>query len=135
MFTQPAGSFKRIIAVIIDHLIIIVFLAAIYTNYYHLDIANADLTNQQYLIFLGLTLGYFILQEWLFHKTIGKKIMGLRVVQVTGQSPDLISVLIRNVFRPIDMIGFYLLGYIIMAYSDLNQRLGDLIAGTYVIEE
>lgn len=135
MFTRPANIFKRVIAVMIDHAILLIGLYTIYTQIWQGDVNNVAINTNQFLIFIAITVGYFLLLEWLFHKTIGKKIMGLKVVRITGQSPDLLSALIRNIVRPIDFIGFYLLGLIFITYSDLNQRLGDMIAGTYVIEE
>lgn len=135
MFTQPANIFKRVIAVIIDHAILLISFYAIYTQLWQGDINNVAVSTNQFIIFTAITIGYFFSLEWLFHKSIGKKIMGLKVIRITGQSPDLLSSLIRNIIRPIDFIGFYLLGLIFITYSDLNQRLGDMIAGTYVIEE
>jgi len=45
---------------------------------------------------------------------------------------------IRNVFRVIDVLPvlpvWYVLGYLLIAVSDDEQRLGDMAANTYVVK-
>jgi uncharacterized RDD family membrane protein YckC len=66
--------------------------------------------------------------------TLGKIIVGLRVVRTGGRSAFLAAA-IRNLFRVLDGLGFYLVGAVVAACSPWRQRLGDLSAGTAVMEE
>jgi uncharacterized RDD family membrane protein YckC len=66
--------------------------------------------------------------------TVGKVIVGIRVVR-TGRRGALSAAAIRNLLRFVDAIGFYVIGAIVAGCSPWRQRLGDLSAGTMVVEE
>lgn len=86
------------------------------------------------LLVIALGWGYPIVFEGLFGGTIGKLILGMRVVNAEGGNAGLGRALVRNLLRIIDMLPFfYLLGVILVASSDTKQRLGDKVAGTYVV--
>ncbi|MEM7806567.1 MAG: RDD family protein [Planctomycetota bacterium] len=61
----------------------------------------------------------------------GKAIFGLRVRQIDGELPASMGVLIRNVVRPVDLLG----GWIAMFFAPERRRMGDLAAGTIVVYE
>ncbi|HEU5002642.1 MAG TPA: RDD family protein [Actinomycetota bacterium] len=83
--------------------------------------------------FIVVFWGYFPLFEEIWNgRTIGKRALGLRVVRVSGQPSGFVSILVRNLLRPIDMA---LLGPIFMVLTRRHQRIGDLAAGTVVIRE
>lgn len=81
--------------------------------------------------------GYFALLEWLFNgKTLGKHALGLRVIHSQGHPITFWSALLRNFLRAADVLPFlYGGGFLAMAVSRKFQRLGDLAAGTIVIQE
>ena len=86
------------------------------------------------LLIIALGWGYFVILEGLLGATIGKLILGMRVVNAEGGKPGLGRALVRNLLRIIDGLPFaYLLGAILVATSDTKQRLGDRVAGTYVV--
>lgn len=65
----------------------------------------------------------------------GKMVMKIRVVNVDGTAPSTSSYLIRWLFRLVDFTlseGF--LAVIMVAVTKKSQRLGDLLAGTTVID-
>ncbi|HVO59744.1 MAG TPA: RDD family protein [Terriglobales bacterium] len=66
--------------------------------------------------------------------TLGKAIIGIRVVGTSQRGP-LAACALRNVFRIVDGIGFYLVGTVSAACSGARQRLGDVYAQTAVIED
>src|SRR5437868_2164015 len=72
--------------------------------------------------------------EAAFQSSLGEAIVGLRVVP-TGDRGRLEACAIRNAFRYIDGLGFYAVGVLFAACSRLRQRLGDMVAGTVVVEE
>ena len=88
-----------------------------------------------------LVWGYFLLFEWLWHgQTPGKRLLGIRVINLRGTSIGFIQSAVRNVLRVIDAfppLGFipvlYGLGFLVAACNRENRRLGDLAAGTLVV--
>lgn len=87
------------------------------------------------LLFL-LEWGYFAFFEWMWSgRTIGKKAMGIRVIESYGYPLSPWSALVRNFVRAIDSIGLYGPSLVSMALSGRMQRLGDLAAGSIVIHE
>ncbi|MFA1819221.1 RDD family protein [Virgibacillus oceani] len=81
--------------------------------------------------------GYFFAAEYFFNgKTVGKHMVGIRVIQENGHSITWISALIRNLLRIIDMLPTsYFLGIILVFFHSKHKRLGDMAAGTVVVLE
>src|SRR5262245_2229584 len=77
---------------------------------------------------------YFWLLECLPGATLGKLIMGLEVRQQDGTRLDLRRSAIRNVWRAVDGIGFYLVGFSVAIFSRLRQRIGDHMSRAVVLE-
>lgn len=86
------------------------------------------------ILTLGLWLLYFIVFEGVLGWTPGKILSGLRVVQTDGNRIGLIRAAVRNLYRIIDGLFFYLVGALMIWRTPLHQRLGDLAAGTLVVE-
>lgn len=98
--------------------------------------AHAYLTGGPLLLFLLIQLGYFLLFEGLFSATLGKMVMGLKVVDVDGGRAGWTAVLIRTLLRIVDGLpAFYLVGLIAVAVNDKKQRLGNLAAKTLVVRD
>ncbi len=77
---------------------------------------------------------YYAALEATTGATIGKRLLGLRVVVADGAPVDWTSSIIRNVLRIVDILPvFYLLGAIFVWSTEKNQRIGDLGANTVVI--
>ena len=91
------------------------------------------------LIVLGFLLffGYYFFFEWLWEgQTPGKRYFGLRVTMADGLPLSLWPAMIRNIVRLGDFLpSFYALGAVICLSNSLNQRGGDLAAGTIVVHE
>lgn len=74
---------------------------------------------------------YFACSElWMHGQTLGKRMLGLRVVRVDGFSLDASSIFVRNIFRVIDQLPPL---WIVLFMSKRAQRFGDMAAGTTVI--
>lgn len=90
------------------------------------------------IITLGLTIIFGFLYYWvlegLFGATLGKVIIGIKVIKKDDTKCDLRSSLIRNLMRVIDILGVYLIGFFIALLSKFRQRLGDHLANTVVVE-
>ncbi len=81
--------------------------------------------------------GYFILGEVIAGgRTPGKRVMGIRVVRDDGSRVGAVDSVIRNLVRAIDLMpGTYAVGILSILLSDKAKRLGDMAAGTAVIED
>jgi uncharacterized RDD family membrane protein YckC len=66
--------------------------------------------------------------------TLGKILVGIRIVATAGRNP-LTASAIRNLLRIVDGLGFYLVGTAVAACSDVRQRIGDIFAQTAVVEQ
>lgn len=79
--------------------------------------------------------GYPVVAETYFRgRTIGKYVIGLRVVTLEGGPVSFREAFIRSLFQLIDFISSFGTGALIAGMAtSRSQRLGDLAAGTYVI--
>ena len=85
------------------------------------------------LVFLFIIFAYLILMEAYAGWTVGKLILGLRVVDGSGGKIGLYKSVIRNLLRFVDGLpAFNILGIVLIATSQSEQRFGDRIAKTYV---
>ncbi|MFZ5441642.1 MAG: RDD family protein [Myxococcota bacterium] len=91
----------------------------------------------QFVIWFLVDWGYMVLLETLWSgQTVGKRALGLRVIQDTGVRVGPAQSLLRNLVRPVDKVPlFYLVGGFAALVSGSQQRLGDLLAGTIVVRE
>src|SRR5262249_14817359 len=78
---------------------------------------------------------YGIVAEWVWRgQTIGKRLLGLRVVEANGLRLKPAQIVIRNLLRAVDFLPmFYLAGGLACVLNKRRQRLGDIAAGTIVI--
>jgi uncharacterized RDD family membrane protein YckC len=75
---------------------------------------------------------YFALQEILGGgRTLGKRLLKLRVVTAEGGAAAAGPLLIRNLVRDVDLF----CGPLLMAVDPLSRRLGDRLAGTLVVHD
>ncbi len=81
-----------------------------------------------------LPLLYLIVMEAVFGGTLGKLILGLRVVSVDGAPINWGQSIVRNLLRIVDGLFAYIVGAIFIWTSPRQQRLGDRIAKTLVIK-
>ena len=111
---------------------------------YYLGISNyippiLQSVGQALLIILGFLLffGYYFFFEWRWDgQTPGKRFFGLRVTMTDGLPLTLWPAMIRNIVRVVDFLPmFYGFGAVLCLSNSLNQRAGDLAAGTLVVVE
>jgi uncharacterized RDD family membrane protein YckC len=90
-----------------------------------------------FVIFL-INWGYYVFFEVIGQgSTPGKKRMGIRVIRQDGLPIGLREAALRNLVRAADMLPppCYILGGLVMHFDPLGRRLGDMVAGTYVVVE
>ena len=83
-------------------------------------------------IWLALWFCLVPINEGLTGQTIGKRICGIKVVKINKDIPKISSSIIRHLFDLIDF-AFLFIGLILIAVGKKKQRLGDIIAKTYVV--
>lgn len=66
-------------------------------------------------------------------QTIGKKIMGIRVVSASGGQVDMLHAFIRSFSKLLSWLCL-LLGYLWMLWDDKSQTWHDKLAETFVVE-
>ncbi|MFO8054296.1 MAG: RDD family protein [Bacteroidales bacterium] len=129
---EIAGIGDRMLALMIDYLL----LMAIYFMFFLL-FGLVDQTRALFISFAAiysavLFFYHFFLELLMKGQTIGKKVMDIRVIQKDGSVPGFFQYLVRNLIRPIDT--FYYLGLIPVFFTPHYQRLGDIAAGTIVVQ-
>lgn len=129
----------RCAALLIDYLILIVapVLSLMLTR--SSGISGAKIFNNQnyylgWLISLALLVLNFVVLPVLAGRTLGKAVMGLRVVQNNGSRLTLTSAMLRH------LVGYPLtavtggLGFLLSIFNVKGRALHDLVAGTVVVQ-
>ncbi len=92
---------------------------------------------------MGLSLLVMFMLYWLYPvlfevlrdgQTIGKRVIGLRVIHANGTPVGWLASIVRNLLRTVDMLPvLYGFGVIAGLLDPQGRRLGDMVAGTLVI--
>ena len=118
----------RAAAFVVDMIVLVIFIlvSAVFDR-------SAGLMEQFWTLFFGpvIMIPYFILLEGDHGQTLGKRLFNIATVTADLRPPGLRHVVIRNVFR---LVEHPLVGLIVLLNLRTSQRLGDLFAGTFVIE-
>ena len=86
------------------------------------------------ITFVVIIATYFVVLEGVVGATLGKWLLGLRVVQPDGAKPGLVKSTLRNLLRLVDGLPFLsILGAVLILISPERTRVGDRVAGTRVI--
>ena len=87
------------------------------------------------LLLFALMWAYNVVCEVWFHgQTIGKRALGLRVVNADGTPITLLPSVVRNLLRVVDGLpGIYGVGLVMSMIDPSARRIGDIVAGTLVI--
>jgi uncharacterized RDD family membrane protein YckC len=139
---DSAGVALRFVAVLLDAIIVLFPLGIVvglltgggyseqsdgYAN------IGVDVAGNAAWVWLGLALSYYVLCEGTTGMTLGKRIVGIRVVDEEGDFAGFGAAIVRNLLRVVDGLFFYLVGAIFALTSPRGQRLGDRAAHTIVV--
>lgn len=95
------------------------------------DLAGVILAGLVGFYFL-FTVFYYVWGEVLRDgQTLGKRVMGIRTILATGQGVTLGASVVRNLARVVDEIPLL---WLVPALTRSKQRLGDVLAGTLVVQ-
>jgi uncharacterized RDD family membrane protein YckC len=125
----PRLDNRRIAAGVVD--LAVVGLVALVLR----SVAGGEFTAGLAAVTVAWGLFYYFVSESTWSQTLGKRVLGLRVERSGGGAPDERAVALRTVLRVVDGIAFYLVGLLIMLRTgERRQRLGDIVAGTVVVD-
>ncbi len=133
---RVAGMGSRFLAWLIDVLVMGMLLFAGVWMFAALDLGREGLgTAINFLWAFAVQWGYFLFFEWLWQgQTPGKRIVGLRVIQLRGTAITFVQSAVRNLVRTADSMPIgNLVGFLVAMTNRESRRLGDLAAGTLVI--
>ena len=136
---KKVGVVRRGIALAIDFLFLSIFFFPVTYLYSGKWIMSPKehlwgISDPICLVFLFIIFAYFILMEAYVGWTVGKRVLGIKVLDSTGNKIGLAKSLIRNLLRFVDGLpALNILGIILIINSPRGQRFGDRIAQTYVI--
>lgn len=123
----------RILAYLLDILILVVYSVALIALLIKVDVDN------EWIPILGLSVPWLLFsllfEIFMNGQTPGKYVMQIQVVRIDGTPATVGNYLFRWMFAAID---FYILSgavaLVIIAMGGKGQRLGDIVAGTTVIK-
>src|SRR4051794_37487172 len=90
------------------------------------------------LIGLAADIGILWIMQGRTGKTPGKAAMGIQVVNAEGRPPGIGRAALRSILWIVDAFPYiipYLTGFITALTSQSNQRVGDMVASTYVVDK
>lgn len=135
----PVAAFPtRVLACLADYAAILLLFLGLMLLWSGLSWAGVFGAGSAGWAFAGIILSYFALEYGYFAgcelamngQTPGKRLLGLRVATRTGGRPSRGAIFIRNALRSLDIA----VGVPLMIWSSLGQRVGDMLAGTVVLE-
>jgi uncharacterized RDD family membrane protein YckC len=133
--TGPKLDNRRVLAAIVDLAIVVAGSLVILFAADALSGDTGDVRGALSAVILGWALYYYFALESGDGQTVGKKLMKLRVVRADGRPAGMSEIAVRTVLRVVDGIGLYIVGLIVMlATGQRRQRLGDMAAGTMIVD-
>ncbi|MEA2432473.1 MAG: hypothetical protein QOI19_2946 [Thermoleophilaceae bacterium] len=82
-----------------------------------------------------VAIAIFFVMQGLTGKTPGKAVVGIKVIRGDGRPPGIGRAIVREILWIIDGLpGVNLVGFITALVTQNNQRVGDMVAGTYVVD-
>jgi uncharacterized RDD family membrane protein YckC len=131
----------RMIAVMFDTVVlaaVMLFLFAIamteQKSLSSLPLSNTGLIAAGAGIAVVIAFLYYWLLEGAFGATLGKAIIGVRVGSKGGRRGGFRASAIRNAFRVVEGIPFYIPGFVVALFAKGRRRIGDFAAQTVVLE-
>lgn len=127
----------RIIGRLVDGLVIAAYVIAIVLVIGFGNIDRFFSINGWLVVLFALPIAFYdLISEILLDgQSVGKKVMGIKVISLNGAQPSLGQYLLRWIFRIVDFsLSGSLVAVIMVAVTEKKQRLGDMLAGTALVK-
>ena len=131
---EPASFAARLAAFVIDFILMCISWLGLY-----IVAASAslfDIENGMLTVFLIIFIPYLyplVFETMGSGQTLGKKVLHIRVVDLEGGGPKISAFILRWLILPLDVFGSAGIGPLCVFFTKHQQRLGDLVAGTWVV--
>lgn len=140
---EPAGVGERILAFILDgffigvYYLVVIWIWGFVNSAGSADEYSGDSVWILYVVLVLPMMLYHLLFEVLWKGySLGKKIVGIRVVKIDGTRADLSGYLIRWLFRLVEItMTSGVVAFVTILLNGKGQRLGDIVGKTCVIKE
>jgi len=76
-----------------------------------------------------------VMMSSLWQATVGKKLLGLRVVDLHGSKPSPARIWGRSLASLLSWFPLFGIGYLMVFFTPRHQTLHDMMAGTLVVKE
>lgn len=142
-----SSGMRRFVAFVIDHMLLGAVLSAVawqvfdwpfgFNDYdfpFHWHHWNFNILSHNFLKETLIIIYYALMESSKYQATLGKIVMGIRVVNKDGRGIDFSKALLRNLSK---LLSAFILGigYIMMIFDDRKQGLHDKIADTFVVKQ
>ncbi len=142
---EPAGVGERILAYVLDGFFLgIYYFVAFWIMGYFMNVGASDGNGLSdfpmwtffVIIVIPMMLYHLVCEVLMDGYSIGKKIVGIRVVKIDGTRADLSGYLVRWLFRIFEItMTSGVVAFITILLNGKGQRLGDIVGKTCVIKE
>ena len=99
----------------------------------HVYVLNGGQTGTLWLLGIGVWLLNYTILQGATGASVGKFMLGLRVVNAEGQVCGMGRAFVRSLLLIVDEFFCFLVGLITVNVTHPHQRVGDLVAKTYVV--
>ena len=132
---EIASVGDRIVATLIDGLIMAGYLFLMFILYYNIvgDHGGTAASVVFIILLLPIWLYHLLCEVFMNGQSFGKRSIKTKVIRLDGRQPTFGNYFMRWILRIID-IGFFYIGAIVLVFNDKGQRIGDIAAGTTVVK-
>lgn len=148
-YYQFGGFWRRLVASIIDGFIIFLFMIPfivlffvwMFSYFAGMNLESPENFSSAYgitsfiflLIFMGIPFVYYWILMVKWQTTIGKKILGMKIVKMDGSKITLGTVFLRQLLGAWIASFIFNIGYLWIGYDIKKRSWADMVAGTYVV--
>jgi uncharacterized RDD family membrane protein YckC len=131
--TEDVTLGRRVVAFLVD-VVVLALVGAIPAVAVATPWSGAPRNPGTYVLYVLLFVTYFTYLEGSTGQTIGKRLVGIVVVDLEGDPIGYREALVRTLLRVVDFLPtLYIVGLVLILVTDRWQRLGDIAAGTVVV--
>ena len=135
------GFWKRVIAYLIDAFIIAFPVTMIFGTVIpqtmmteNIQVTSVAVSMPQVIMLVASWVYFAGLESSAWQATVGKKLLGMKVTDTSGERIDFIKATVRYLSKFLSSF-IFMIGFIMVAFTARKQGLHDFIAGTTVINQ